>query len=172
MLFTFGQVKGDARSGRYPEHRNRLKEIEVNGMHVEILLPEGKVKYEGQMITEVQHRIRCAWSVFARHRQELTSQSYLLRHRLHLFVAVVTSTIVRMLLGHVEYNRRTRKKKLRTAQRRMLRLILQTKESTKSKNKEDFGGKDIQNDEMSEDAQEEDSTNDEYDQDSSISFRE
>ena len=37
-------------------------------------------------------------------------------------------------------------------------------------NPEDLDGKDIQNEEMSEDAQEEDSTNDEYDQDSSISF--
>ena len=50
-------------------------------MHVEILPPEGTVKYLEQMITfvdqettEVQHRIRCAWSAFARHRQELNIQ--------------------------------------------------------------------------------------------------
>ena len=50
-----------------------LKEIEIDGMHVEMLPPEGKVKYVGQMVTfmgqestEVQHRIRCAWSAFAR----------------------------------------------------------------------------------------------------------
>ena len=33
-----------------------------------------------------------------------------------------------------------------------------------------FGGKDIRDEEMSDNTQEEDSTNDEYDQDSSISF--
>ena len=48
---------------------HRLKEIEIDGIHVEILPPEGKVQYLGQMITfmnqgttEVQHRSRCAWS--------------------------------------------------------------------------------------------------------------
>ena len=64
-------------------------------------LAVGKIKYLGQMITfmdqettEVQHRLRCAWSVFAEHRQELTSKSCLLRHRFHLFDAVVTPTIM------------------------------------------------------------------------------
>ena len=40
-----------------------------------------------------EDRIRCGWSAFAKHRQELTSKSYVLRHRLHLFDAVVTPTI-------------------------------------------------------------------------------
>ena len=59
---------------------NKLREIAVDGMHVEILLLIGKAKYLEQMITfvdqettEVQHRIRCAWSAVTRHRQELTS---------------------------------------------------------------------------------------------------
>ena len=79
---------------------NRLKN-EIVGMDVEMLPPEGKVKYLGQRITfmdhdttEVQQRTRCAWSAFAGHRQALTSKSYLLRHGLHLFDAVVTSTIM------------------------------------------------------------------------------
>ena len=46
-----------------------------------------------QETTEVRHRIRCAWSTFAKHRQEATSQSYFLRHRLHLFDADVTPTV-------------------------------------------------------------------------------
>ena len=69
-------------------------------MQFEILPLEGKIKHIGQMITfvdqgttEVQHRIRCAWSAFTKHRQELTSQSYRLHHRLHLFDAVVRPTI-------------------------------------------------------------------------------
>ena len=52
----------------------------------------------------------------------------------------------------------------------MLRLIIQPKRKYNKKHEEDSDGKDIQNDEMSEDAREEDSTNDEYDLDSSISF--
>ena len=41
----------------------------------------------------------------------------------------------------------------RTAQRRMLRLIIQTQRKFKTKNKEAFDGKDVQNEEMNEDAQ-------------------
>ena len=78
---------------------NKLKELEIDGLRVEIFSPKAKVKYLVQMITfvdqetEVQHRIRCAWSALSRHRQELTSQSYLPRRRLHLFDAVVQPTI-------------------------------------------------------------------------------
>ena len=45
-------------------------------------------------VFEIQHRIRCAWSALARHRQELTSNSHLLRHRLRLFDSVVTPTLM------------------------------------------------------------------------------
>ena len=38
-------------------------------------------------------------------------------------------------------------------------------DNTKSRNQKDLGGKDIQDDEMSEKTQEEDNTNDEFDQD-------
>ena len=58
---------------------------------------------------------------------------------------------------------------IRTTQRRMLRLIIQKKQKYKNINKKELGGKDIQDDEMSESTKE-DSTNEEYDQDSSISF--
>ena len=73
------------------QNSNRWKETEIDGIHVEILPPEGKVKNLGQMITimdqettEVQHEIRCVWSAVARHRQEFTSKSYLLRRGLLL----------------------------------------------------------------------------------------
>ena len=75
------------------------QEVEIHE-NVEMLPSEGKAKYLAQMITFVdqettwvQCRIGCAWSAFARHRQELTSQPYSQRHRLHLFDAVVTPTI-------------------------------------------------------------------------------
>ena len=144
-----------------------MKEMEIDGMHDEILLSEGQVKCLGHVITfvaqattEVHHRIRCAWSAFARHRQELTSQSYLLRHSLHLLDAVVSPTIT---CGAGTWTTaKEHEKLLRTIQRRMLTLIVQTQRKYKKKNKEDLERKDIQN-EMSEDAQEEDSTNDEFD---------
>ena len=52
---------------------DRLKETEIDGIHVEILPPEGKVGCLGPMITfmdqdttETQYRIHCAWYAFAR----------------------------------------------------------------------------------------------------------
>ena len=110
---------------------NRTREVEIDGMHVEILPSEGKVKYLGQMFTfvdqettEIQHRIRCAWSAFARIRQELTSRSYSQRHRLHQVDAVVTPTT---MYGAGTWTTTTEHEKmLRTAQRRMLRLVIQT----------------------------------------------
>ena len=55
-------------------------------MRVEIPLLEGKVKYLGLMITfvdqettEVQHRLRCAWSAFAKHRHETTPAALVVR---------------------------------------------------------------------------------------------
>ena len=57
---------------------------------------------------------------------------------------------------------------LRTSQRRMLRLIIQTKR--KYEESKEIGERDVREDEKSKDTQEEDSTHDEYDQDSSISF--
>ena len=119
----------------------KLKEIEISEMHVEMLPPEGKVKFLGQMTTfldqettEVQHRIRCAWSTFTKHRQELTSQSYLLRRRLHLFDAVLTPTITH---GAGTWARtKEHENILRTAQCRMLRLIIQKR---KYKNEEELG---------------------------------
>ena len=81
----------------------------------------------------MQHRIRCAWSTFTKLRQELPSQSYRLQHRLHLFDAVVTPTIT--------FGAGTHEKMLRTTQRRMLRLIIQTKRNYKKKNNKETGGK-------------------------------
>ena len=66
---------------------------------------------------------------------------------------------------NMDYNRRARKM-LRTTQRRMLRLIIQTRRKYKNNKNLD---KDIRNDEISEDTEEKDSTHDEHDQDS-ISF--
>ena len=49
-----------------------------------------------QEATEIQYRIRCAWSAFPKHRQELTAQSHLL-------------TPITLLRGNMGYKKRTRK---------------------------------------------------------------
>ena len=132
-------------------------------------LPQGEVKCSGQMTTFVdqettwaQHRIRCAWSAFAKRRQALTSQSYLQRHRLHLFDAVVTPAI--SYSQGMGYNKRTRKNApLHTS----LNASTHHPDKRKMQKQKETGGK-IRDDEISEETQEEDNTHDEYDQDSSI----
>ena len=122
---------------------------------VEILLPERKSKYLGQMISflhqeivKIQHRIRCVLSLFAKHRQELTSRSYLLRHRLRLFDSVVTPT---MMCGSGTWTTTQEHEKMtRTTERKMLRLIFQTKRKYKIRGKRDIDGIDVKNDERSE----------------------
>ena len=55
-------------------------------MNIEILPPEGKTKYLGQLITfknalqvEFDHHIKYAWAIFTSNRLELTSPRYPLR---------------------------------------------------------------------------------------------
>ena len=115
-------------------------------MLLEILPPEGKVKYLGQMM--IKHRVRA-------------SQSNSLRHRLHLCDAVVTPTIT--------YGART----WNTTEEHEKCSALPSADcfdSTSRQEEKTKLEKIIRDDETSEDTQEEDSTHDEYDQDSSISF--
>ena len=107
---------------------------------VEILSPEGKVKYLGQVISfmlqeklEIKHRIGCACVAFARHRQELTSKSYLLRHRLRLFNSI-TGDHVRS--GNVDYCPRTRKDDKNDATQGALAHHSNKEETTRPKAKE------------------------------------
>ena len=81
-------------SNRSPNNR---KEIETDNIKVEILTREESTTYLGQMIifqqqetTEIRNRIRAAWATFRKYRQELTSKSYMPRHRLRLFDAEVS----------------------------------------------------------------------------------
>ena len=95
---------------------------------------------------------------------------YLFRHRLHLFGAVVTPTITYGARTWTTTEEHEKNAPHFPAQNAWPHPSDKGK-VRKETHAEDLDGKDIQNDEMSEDAQEEeDSTNDEYDQDSSISF--
>ena len=76
------------------------KHLEVDDMNVETLTREESTKYLCQMITfqqqettEIKNRIRAAWATFHKYRQELTSNNYMLRHRLRLFDVTVSPTV-------------------------------------------------------------------------------
>ena len=128
------------------------------------------ISFVDQATSEIQHRIRCAWSAFARHQQELASKSYLLRHRLHLFDSVVTPTM--MYGARTQAATKEHEEWFVLHSAKMLRLITQTKRRYKTINRKDMGEKDTQYGERSESTSEsrkEDNTHDGCDQDSSIS---
>ena len=51
------------------------------------------IAFQQQEKAEIKNRIRAAWASFYRHKQELTSRSYLPQHRLRLFDMVITPTL-------------------------------------------------------------------------------
>ena len=75
--------------------------------------------------TEIRNRIRAAWATFHKYRQELTSKNYMLEHRLRLFDAAITPTI-----GGASGTWTPTKEHeimIHSTQRKMLRLIIQTR---------------------------------------------
>ena len=108
------------------------KEMQANDIKMEILTRSESVKYLGQMITfrqqettEIKNRIRAAWATFHKYRQELTSKKYMLVHRLRLFDAAVTPTIC--YASGTWAPSKEHERMIQSAQRKMLRLIIQTK---------------------------------------------
>ena len=67
---------------------------------------------------------RCAWNVFAGHRWELTCTSHRFEHRMKLFQAVALASV--MCGSETRTVTREHQKLICTAQRRMLRLKIQT----------------------------------------------
>ena len=118
---------------------NRQSKATIDDIKVEVLPKSEKAKYFGQTITfeqqettEIQSRIRAAWASFSRYRQELTSRYHLLRHRLRVFNMVITPTLT---YGSGTWTLSQEHEKLiRSTQRKMLRLIVQTKRMYKTKN--------------------------------------
>ena len=112
------------------------KHIEVGDMSIEILTRNESVKFLGQRIsfyqqetTEIKSRIRAAWATFHKYRQELTSNNYMLKHRLRLFDATVSPTIC-SAAGTWTPNKE-HERMVQSTQRKMLRLIIQTKRNYK-----------------------------------------
>ena len=163
----------------------KVKEIEVDNIKIEVLGKTASARYLGQKITfedqeteEIKNRLKAAWAAFHKYRQELTSKDFRLCHRLRIFSMVVTPTMTyasstwTLTLKH--------EKMIRTAQRKMLRLIVQTKrkykpkkaktikkeEGTEKMDEKDEGGT---TDKETDEGSEQDSKKD---QDSDVSFQE
>ena len=120
---------------------NKQGIIHIDDIQVAILTHEGETHVLGQMISfksqetmEINYRIRRARSAFVRNRRESTSKSYLLKHRLRPFNSVVTP---KMMYGAATWALgKGHENMMRTTQRRMLRLIIQTKRRYTSIKKE------------------------------------
>ena len=116
-------------------------------MSIEILTRNESVKYLGQRIsfyeqetTEIKSRIRAAWATFHKYRQVLKFQNYMLKHRLRLFDATVSPTIC-YAAGTWAPNKE-HERMIQSTQRKMLRLIIQTKRICKNIEKQDIEPKD------------------------------
>ena len=82
---------------------------------------------------------RAAWATFHKYRQELTSKNYMLKHRLQLFDATVSPTVC-YAAGRWALNKE-HERMIQSTQRKMLRLIIQTKRKYKKVEKQDIGSK-------------------------------
>ena len=118
-------------------------------MSIEILTRNESVKYLGQRISfhqqetlEIKSRIRAAWATFHKYRQELTSKNYMLKHRLRLFDATVSPAIC-YAAGTWTPNK-DYEIMIQSTQRKMLRLIIQTKRKYKKIEKQDIEPKEGQ----------------------------
>ena len=90
-----------------------------------------KITFEEQETEEIKNRLKAAWAAFHKYRQELTSKDYRLCHRLRLFGMVITPALTSA--GGTWTPSQKHEKMIKTAQRKMLRLIVQTKRKYKSK---------------------------------------
>ena len=106
--------------------------MEVDDIKIEILTRGESVRYVGQTITflqqettEIKNRIRAAWATLHKDRQELTSKNYMLKHRLLLFDAAMTPTIC--YASGTWAPTKEHERMIQSTQRKMLRLIIQTR---------------------------------------------
>jgi hypothetical protein len=106
--------------------------LNAAGTCIDILAPEESTMYLGRKFslhrlhdTEVDNRIQQAWRKYWAHRTELCGKGYRLKDRLRLFNAVVTPSVLYSCGTWTMTTERTRR--LRTAQRMMLRKVINTK---------------------------------------------
>ena len=100
--------------------RGRSNTVAVQGMNIKIL--SLSKRRTSRVCTPHQMRVG---NILTSHRQELTSPKYPLRDRLKLFDATVTLSL--LYASGTTTMTEDVKKKLQTTQRRMMRMIIQTK---------------------------------------------
>ena len=167
------------------QDRTKTKEITVDNIKIEVLAKGDSARYLGQKITfeeqeaeEIKNRLKAAWAASHKYRQELTSKDYRLCHRLRLFNMVITPTMT-YASGTWTLTQK-HEKMIKTTQRKMLCLIVQTKRKYKPKkvtaNKKDEGTEkadEKDNEDMTDKETEEGSEqSSKKDQDSDVSFEE
>ena len=116
--------------------RSMIKQIDIDGEKYEVLAKDASTKYLGRKVnfedpqgTEFDNRIAAAWGAFSKHKEELTDMRYRIKDRLRLFEAVVTPSL---LYGCEAWALKVeQEKRLKTIQRKMLRLVLNAKRRTK-----------------------------------------
>ena len=109
--------------------RQATKTVQVGSRQGKVLDYDDNTKYLGRKLcfsdyhtTELDNRIATAWRKFNALRDELTNKRYYLQSRIRLFDSTITPTI---LYGCASWTTtKATTVKLRTAQRRMLRLII------------------------------------------------
>ena len=89
------------------------------------------ITFQHQETTEIKNRIRTAWATFHKYRQELTSKNYMLKHRFRLFDAAMTPTIC--YASGTWAPTKEHERMIQSTQRKMLRLVIQTKRKYKKK---------------------------------------
>ena len=106
--------------------------MEVDDIFFEILPRGESMRYLGQTMTflqqertEIKNRIRAAGATFHKYRQELTSKNYMLKHRVRLFDAAITPTMC--YASGTWASTKEHERMTQSTQRKMLRLIIQTK---------------------------------------------
>jgi hypothetical protein len=120
------------------EDREGTSYINIGGSQVEILPLMGSSMYLGRLLClgalhdeEVRHRIRRGWAKFHQFKKELCGRNFPLVHRLRLFEAVVTPSV---LYGCGTWTmNKDRERSLRTAQRQMMRTMVKVGRRTFTK---------------------------------------
>ena len=118
------------------QESNKSMEVTTNNIKVGVLPVNVCAKYLGltipfeqQETTEIKSRIRAAWATFTKYKLVLTSKLYLLRNRFLLFSMVITPTLT--YASGTWTLSQEHEKLIRSRQRKMTRLIVQTNENTR-----------------------------------------
>ena len=133
FCIPFSMVPSTRKANNSQQPRSEEKEeVSIDNIKVEVLRMTECAKYLGQAIKfeqqetkEIKNRLRAAWASFDKFKQQLTSKLHRLCYGLRLFNMVITPT-----LTHASGNgtlSKEHERLIRWTQRKMLRLIVQTK---------------------------------------------